>query len=149
MRMSSEVDPREAMRALAARFPGALREIDELPLSTIEERIDALDRALSGTSRVPRWALVLSDYHGWMRAALAMRRAAGASRDRAAALRWLDTEYVSAPDAPTREELLAALDAILKPPDGRLNRWLFDRLAHIHGASCEEVESEAFPTLRR
>lgn len=135
-------DPRERMRALAARFPGALREIDELPLATIEARIAELDEVLRTEREAPPWALGLADYHAWMRAALAIRREAGVERDRDRALAWIEAQ--PAAGTPSREELREALDAMLRPPDGRLNRWLFERLAQREGVSCEAIEARLF-----
>lgn len=137
-------DPRERMRALAARFPGALREIDELPLEVIEARIEELDAALAGHHEAPRWAVLLERYHAWMRAVLAIRRAAGAARDHARALAWIE----GAPEehgGPRREELRAALDAILRPPAGRLSRWIFERLGREEGLEASQVEAALFP----
>ncbi len=137
-------DPRRRMRALAARFPGALREIDELPLEVIEARIEELDAALAGRREAPRWAVLLERYHAWMRAVLAIRRAAGAERDHARALAWIE----GAPEeegGPRREELRAALDAILRPPEGRLNRWIFERLGRDAGLDPAQAEAALFP----
>jgi hypothetical protein len=141
-------DPRGRMRALAARFPGALREIDELPFATIERRIEELDRVIEHSVAPPRWARALADYHGWMRAALALRRYAGRDRDRDRALAWIDARYRPEPDEPPPGALRAAVDAVLRPPHGRLNRWVFAMLAERHGASPSELEAEAFPSSR-
>lgn len=135
-------DPRERMRALAARFPGALREIDELPLATIEARIAELDEVLRTEREAPRWAIGLAEYHAWMRAALAIRREAGVERDRDRALAWIEAQ--PAAGTPSREELREALGAMLRPPDGRLNRWLFERLARREGVSREAIEARLF-----
>ena len=48
-----EPDPRRAMAALAGRFPGALRELDDLPLPEIRARIEALRAAFARFSSVP------------------------------------------------------------------------------------------------
>src|SRR5687768_16978859 len=65
---------REDMARLAERFPGSLREIDELPLEEIEQRIATLDRVVAGEIPPPDWARVLARYHGWLRAALRLKR---------------------------------------------------------------------------
>lgn len=70
----TEQDPRVQMRALATEFPGALRELDELPLTTIEQRIaqlsDAIERDLPPTS----WMIWMVDYHAQLRLALHQKR---------------------------------------------------------------------------
>jgi len=65
---SMEDDP------LASAFPGALRELDRLPLAQIEARMRALADVLA-TARAPEaWMELQSAYHGFMRAALRIRR---------------------------------------------------------------------------
>ncbi len=141
-------DPRARMRALAARFPGALREIDELPLATIERRIEDLERVIDGAMAPPRWARALAEYHGFMRVALAVRRHAGRGRERGRALAWVE-QYRPGPDEPSAEALRAGLDHVLRPPNGRLSRWVLALLAERHGGSAAELEAEVFPSTRR
>ncbi len=136
-------DPSARMRALAARFPGALREIDALPLEVIEARIAELEAA-RGTS-APRWAQQMAEYHAWMRAALALRRAAGPTRDRALALAWIERHEHELP----HEMLRGALDGVLRPPRGRLNQWVFACLARAHGESPAAIEARLFGAPRR
>lgn len=71
-------DPRERMAALAARFPGALREIDTLPLDEIERRIEALTHAERDPSRASKWMLAQHRFHALTRTALEARRTGGA-----------------------------------------------------------------------
>jgi hypothetical protein len=137
-------DPRPRMRALARRFPGALREIDELPLDVIDARLAALDAALGGRGPVPAWARTLVAYHGWMRVALRLKRELAPRRDAEAATGWIRA-HRPAPGEPTTEELLAAVEPILRPPGGRLSRWVLARLAERAGRPAAELEEEAFP----
>jgi hypothetical protein len=67
-------DPRERMATLAARFPGALREIDTLPLDEIERRIEALTQAERDPSSAPKWMLAQHRFHTLTRDALSTRR---------------------------------------------------------------------------
>jgi hypothetical protein len=149
-RPSGEVDPRARMRTLAARFPGALREIDELPLDRIESRIAALDVALRGGD-VPRWARTLGAYHGWMRAALAIKRRFGRTRAVDDASRWLQAHHRAGPGDPPVEVFdRQTLAAILRPPRGRLSGWILHRVAEDLGQDPGELEREAFePSPRR
>lgn len=66
-----EADPSE-LRALARSFPGALRELDRLPTSEIDEREQALRRASLGGTIEP-WMRWLDGYHATLRAALHLR----------------------------------------------------------------------------
>lgn len=122
-------DPRPAMRALAARFPGALREIDELPLDVIAARLADLEHALAGAAPAP-WIVALSRYHAWMRLALGLRRACARDRRVEVARAWLATARREHPDdvAPSDVDD-ALLGAILRPPGGRLHRVVLDRVA--------------------
>lgn len=133
------------MRALAARFPGALREIDLLPDALLDARIAELEAVCGAGSPPPRWACAVADYHAWMRIALTLRREAGPGRDRARAIRWIETLYRPAADEPPPDEVRAVLHPVLHPPEGRLNRWIFTYLAPRHGLSPGELESEIFP----
>ncbi len=84
-----EPNPRTEMRALAAEFPGALRELDTLPLAEIEERIlaitTAVDRHVTGgdpdLAHVPRWMQAIVLFHRLARGELALRRDGRTERD--------------------------------------------------------------------
>lgn len=144
-----EVDPRARMRRLAARFPGALREIDELTAARLEARVAALEAVVQRAAPPPRWARAIADYHGWMRAALALRREAGRLRDRDAALAWIDRGYAPRHDEPAAGELREVVEHVLRPPGGRLNHWLFSLLAARYGLSAAAFEAEIFPPSPR
>ena len=77
-------DPLPRMRALAARFPGALREIDTLTLDEIEHRIEALTNAERDPSHAMPWMKAQSRFHELVRDALATTRERN----------WLDAVYV-------------------------------------------------------
>ena len=70
-------DPRERMVALATQFPGALREIDTLPMDEIEHRIEALSKAERDPSHAMPWMKAQSRFHELTREALRARRAEG------------------------------------------------------------------------
>lgn len=65
--------PRDALRALAERFPGALRELERLPPETLRRRMEELDRATRTGASPPRWAEAQRAYHLALREALAER----------------------------------------------------------------------------
>jgi predicted nucleic acid-binding protein len=67
---------KETFQALAARFPGCLRELDTLPLGTIDARRDALSRAAEGGTIAP-WMEWIAGYHAGLRARLAEKARGG------------------------------------------------------------------------
>src|SRR5215213_4368889 len=69
-----EPDPKAKLAALADAFPGALREIDELPLELIETRIRAIARAEIDASAIAEWMIVQASFHRFARGALAAKR---------------------------------------------------------------------------
>jgi hypothetical protein len=140
-------DPKPEMAELARRFPGALRECDELPMEEIERRLAALEDALAQRAAPPQWVALQIGYHGWMRAALRIKRlAAGRRADQAATvLNELAQHYRAEPDEPP----LAAFDepslrAILEPSEGRLNPWVYARVAEQHGVEPDQVRRALF-----
>ena len=48
-------------------------------------------------------------------------------------------------DEPTGDELLACAAAILRPPGGRLSRYVLSRVADDFGCTVEALEAAAFP----
>lgn len=128
------------MRALAAEYPGALREIDRLPMRVIDERLRALEAARGG-GPIPDWAPPLAAFHGWMRAMLRLKRAMRRSRDLDAARRWLRDHHAPAGFEPSLAQLEAALPTLLDPPDGRMARAV---LAHVAEGDAGALERRLF-----
>ncbi|HMJ13259.1 MAG TPA: hypothetical protein VK524_17685, partial [Polyangiaceae bacterium] len=69
----SFVEARAPLRRLAREFPGALRELDLLPLDEIDRRADAL-RAAAQTGETAPWMEWLHEYHSRLRLALSVKR---------------------------------------------------------------------------
>ncbi|GAB4217022.1 MAG: hypothetical protein OHK0013_44160 [Sandaracinaceae bacterium] len=69
-------DLRARLRALAAAFPGALRELDRLPRETIMARLDALARCSQGAP-LAAWMIAMDLVHDRLRHALAEKRDEG------------------------------------------------------------------------
>jgi hypothetical protein len=68
---------RDELRALAAEFPGALRELDTLGPTEIARRAAACAAAAAGGAEEP-WMAWIAAYHQAMREALGARRRGGA-----------------------------------------------------------------------
>lgn len=145
--LQASVAPRARLAALAAAFPGALRELDQLPMSCLEERLAALELALAGHGDPEAWMWLQAGYHGFMRAVLRIRRL---SRDRPSQIENAASElaalaYEPADDEPpVRRFALADLIAIRSPPHGRLNPWVLEQVARDHGVTPELVQKALF-----
>lgn len=130
-----EPDPRSEMTALARTWPGALRELDELPLDVIRTRLAALDRALRDAQRIERWMIAQDAFHRLARGALSAKR-------------WLGRRKRITPQV--REEFVAhaprearvwkdALADVASPPRGRLMDLVHARVAAELDVSVAEA----------
>src|SRR5690606_11252394 len=90
-------DPRPALSRLAQEFPGALRDVDLLPLPAVAARIDALAAAEGDAGRVEPWMVAQVTFHRYARSALAAKRWLGGTKDVTPEL--ADAFAASAPDA--------------------------------------------------
>ena len=142
-------DPRRAMAALASRFPGALREIDELPLDAITSRVGEL-RASEAGAPAARWMEATHVFHALTRGALCAKRwLAGrkeiddevrAAFDReASALCWGD-------DA---RDWRADLPRLASPPRGRVTDLVYERMSDRLGITVAEAKLLVFGPSRR
>jgi hypothetical protein len=145
----SGADPRRAMAALASKFPGALREIDELPLETIIARVDELRASEAGAPEA-RWMEATHLFHALTRGALCAKRwlmgrkeiddTVRAAFDReAGALCWGN-------DARGWREELARLAS---PPRGRVTELVYERMGVQLGISIHEARTLVFGASRR
>ena len=136
-------DLRLTMRAVASEFPGALRELDVLPIETLRSRAAAVSRALEGAP-LQHWIEPLYRYHRTMRLALTVKlRVAGrrlvsrADAERLARIAceredWpCDANFVAQVAQPPLGRLNLAvarrIEDELRLPSGRLIDWLFPR----------------------
>jgi hypothetical protein len=138
---------RVQLASLAAAFPGALRELDQLPLELIALRLAAIQRVLAQAAEPDTWMRLQIAYHGFMRAVLRIRRglrARGATViDARSELEAL--AYTPAEDEPPASRFdLLALQTIRKPPAGRLNPWVMAQVAKDCGVSVEAVHEALF-----
>lgn len=136
------VDPRPAMVALASRFPGALRGLDELPLGELERRLAYLEAGAQAS--VEPWAPVEMRYHELLRGALCAKK-------------WLSgrpaadaTEARFDQDAPSfchAADALAwrdALASLASPPQGRVTGLVLARITAEMGLDMAEVDRLLF-----
>jgi hypothetical protein len=140
-----EPDPRAAMADLARSYPGALRELDELPLALIRTRIDELLAAELDAERAAPWMTAQLRFHALARGALAVKRwLAGRARTPA-----LDAAFASAvstlPFAEDARQWSADLAAIASPPRGRLMDLVYLRLASELGIDVTAARAAVLP----
>jgi hypothetical protein len=141
------IAPRAELAALARAFPGSLRELDRLPLPSLQSRLDAIERVLSDASEPEPWMRLQSSYHGFMRAVLRIRRLSHGRRTAVldAAHELAALAYLPAEDEPPAERFgVAELQAIRRPPAGRLNPWVLAQVGLDHGVSAECVAAAVF-----
>lgn len=142
--LGSRASASPPLRQLAEEFPGALRELDVLPLPTIEARIAELERALE-LQRIEPWMEWMHQFHTLMRVALAAKR-------RLEGLRFVDDTRA----AEIADEVAAKLGcecdknfvrAVASPPDGRLSRLVLAQIASRFEVELPLVQSALFPRL--
>jgi hypothetical protein len=148
LRLGADAQPPVAeLRALARQFPGALRELDQLPLEVIRVRLAALESVVTGDGALEQWMMLQASYHGVMRATLRIKRWSRSwSREPDSAARELAARYVPAPDEPAVDFFDAAvLLTIRDPPGGRLNPLVLAAVARLHGVDADHVRRALFP----
>lgn len=123
-----------ALRALAAEFPGCLRELDTLGLPELERRAKA---CADPTCDEP-WLDWIAAYHALMRAAFAVRAEAGTPEE-------LATRASRAAGVTLDEAFVAA---VLSPPQGRVGVVVLRALAARFGVPAPEIASALFPVRR-
>ena len=146
----NEPDPRADMAKLAARYPGALREIDELSLDDIRNRIRALALAADNPSTASTWMVATARFHELTRGALcakrwlAGRKSIGASSRAAFAI---DAARLAWPD-----EARAWVDELARvamPPRGRVTDLVYERIARDLGITDGDARLLVFGVPRR
>jgi hypothetical protein len=123
-----------ALRALAAEFPGCLRELDTLGLPELERRA----RACADAACQEPWIEWIAAYHALMRGALAVRGEPGPPGELAA-------RASRVAGLPLDEAFVAA---VLSPPHGRIGVVVLRALAARFGVPAPEIASALFPVRR-
>lgn len=144
LREARDVAPRSVLRALAAEFPGALRELDALSMGELRAREAALAEVTS-LDDAPSWARWVAAYHGLMRVTLALKRwLSEASRDEAL-VEAAGQRALGPCGDPLGGDYLRA---VREPPAGRLGVVVFARLGARFGEAPEVIWQRLFPTAR-
>lgn len=137
-----EPAPRRRLAKLAEEFPGALREIDRLPLEVITARIDALASAEQDPSRSAAWMEAQLLFHRLARGALAAKRwLRGRKRIDGSTRAAFDAALPTLPRGADAQAFASELHRIAAPPRGRLMDVVYARVAAILGVSDDEARA--------
>jgi hypothetical protein len=138
-------DPPDAMATLASRFPGALRELDDLATDEIRARIEAIVSAVA-RGRVVAWMDATLRYHAIARGAFAAKRWLGKQKTIDAVTRQaFAAALVTLPHASDAAAWVDELDRVAHPPRGRVNDLVFERLAAELGVAVDDARELVFP----
>jgi hypothetical protein len=143
-RDSAPFDPR-LLRQLASEFPGALRELDGLPLAELDRRLAAARAAERGSQPEP-WLGWMLAYHRRMRLCLRIKQRLTLAADSGESAASLAGDVARELAEPCDAELVAR---VARPPRGRMNLLVFELLERELGRSKVELESALFPRLAR
>ncbi len=129
-------EARERMARLAARFPGSLRELDELPLEVIRGRIEHLEGVLRGEVEGEPWVAAVALFHSLTRGALCAKRWLEGRKRVDAAVERDFAAVVAGMAFPQDARVWAGdLARVARPPRGRLVDLVVARIAASLGTS--------------
>lgn len=139
---TGEVAERAILRALSNEFPGALRELDRMPLDEIERRASALEAASTTDGGEP-WMHWLAAYHALVRAALFVKsRGKACSAD--------EGEVARAASAHASIEVSAAFVREMRAPrGGRVSEAVLYELSARFAAPRQQIEDVVKAPSRR
>lgn len=140
---------RDRMAEMASRFPGALREMDDLELGEIQRRIERLDAVLDGSEEGEPWMEAVATFHAMARGALAVKRWLDGRRKVDAALeRAFAAEIARFPFPEEIQTWARDLARVAAPPHGRVMNLVFARVAEHLGISEREARRLVFGASR-
>jgi hypothetical protein len=146
----AEGDVRPRMAALAVRFPGALREIDDLELDEIRARILSLDASVDEGRDPEPWMEAVALFHTLTRGALCAKRWLHRRRvvDDAVTRAFL-ADLSTMPFPEDAAEWRHELGSLAAPPRGRVLHLVFQRVASRLRISEDEARLRVFGVPRR
>jgi hypothetical protein len=144
-----EAAVRNRMAELASRFPGSLREIDDLELDVIRDRMNRLDSVLRGDHPIEPWMEAVALFHALARGALwAKRWLAGRKAVDSSVRGKYETDASSAGVGGEALVWAEELAAIAAPPRGRVMDLVFTRVAVRLGTTEDEARALVFGSSR-
>ncbi len=138
------------MAALAAEFPGALREADDLQPAELDRRVTELARVLRTGDAPAAWMTMVARFHRLTRGALCAKKwLDGRKVVDAAVAQAFEVESATLCYADDAAEWRTELAVIANPPRGRLTEVIFERIAGEVGQEVETVRRVVFGEPRR
>jgi hypothetical protein len=156
-RDASQTTGRETLRALAAEYPGCLRELDTLGLPELMRRARAAEAAAQGGAgpgepepqpqpEPQPWLAWIWGYHRLMKATLQVKRAVGRTGlPEGEERRRLLEEATRQVGWPLDDDFL---DEVAHPPQGRIGVLVLRRLGRVFGRPAAEIARTLFPPRR-
>jgi hypothetical protein len=138
------------MAEIASRFPGALRELDDLELAEIQHRIEVLDDVVEARREPEAWMEAIALFHAMARGALCAKRwLGGRKRVDAGVLEAFERGAASLLFPEDARGWMDDLARIASPPRGRVMDVVFARLARELGTSDRVARRLVFGVPRR
>ena len=155
------LERRDAMRAVAARFPAALREFDQTTraelarrASEIEEVVDALTGELERSPALERlgtperaWMRAATELHAYLRELLKIKRWLAGRTPTEPVLAQLRAWHADCGDPrwPLEHWSRDRLARIVAPPRGRVTDLAYEEVAARHGLDAAALRQALFP----
>jgi hypothetical protein len=150
---SPDEDAHEArlrMAELAFRFPGALRELDDMDIAEIRNRIRLVHKVLREHHEVEPWMEAMVLFHAMTRGALCAKRWLGRRKRIDPAMENAFAQSIPALAFPEDARAWTGdLARIASPPRGRVTDVVFARLAESLGTSQDAARRLVFGVPRR
>jgi hypothetical protein len=159
---------RDAMRGVASRFPGALRELEQISPPDLDHRarevLEGLERLLHDLERSPglrsleepehRWMLAAAELHAYLKELLKVKRWLSErppAEDAGQTLEGLRVWHLECGDArwPVSHWTAARLTALRSPPRRRATDLAYEEVAARHGLTADGLRHLLFPLAPR
>lgn len=132
-------------KSLADEFPGALRELDTLPLAVIETRVARLRDAIESGSIEP-WMAWMIAYHALLRRALSIKVRTAKHRSPSDDRTVFLARTMQGDDGFVADEQF--IHDVIRPRAGRLNLVVMERLEAMFDVPAQQIRSALFPRRR-